>query len=125
MRHAGNGLILDGSEKLRLLKILYWIFTLVLIAVAYGNMPLSMQFRPGFPENTVIGKICLKQEVLYSKESIKARLNGFAFPFLWLMYGYLWPRKVFKHIGGQNLNEIHFPPLVATIDEISSLMQKL
>ena len=62
VKHAGNGLISHGSANLKLLKILYWVITLAFIAVAYGNMPLSKQLKPGFPENTVIGKICLKRD---------------------------------------------------------------
>ena len=108
VKHAGNGLVRDGSANLRLMRILYWVFTLVLIAVGYGNMPLSMQFKPGFPENTVMGKICLNIDFIDSKESVKPRLLGFAFPFLWLMYGYLWPRRVYSYINGQNLNQNSF-----------------
>ena len=99
---------MNGSVNLSLMRTLYWLFTFVLIAVGYGNMPLSVQLKDGFPRNTVIGKICLDEDFSYSKESVKARLMGFAFPFLWLMYGYLWSRRVYNYISGQNLNQSSF-----------------
>ena len=108
VKHAGNGLISHGSANLKLLKILYWVITLAFIAVAYGNMPLSKQFKPGFPENTVIGKICMKNEVLYSKESIKSRLLGFVFPLLNLFWIYWGNRQILKYINGQCLNQNTF-----------------
>ena len=90
----------EGLTNLTLMRTLYWVFTLVLIAVGYGNMPLSMQLKQGFPENTVIGKMCLHMDFLFSKESFKSRLLGFAFPFLWLMYGYLWLKRANQYISG-------------------------
>ena len=101
----------EGLTNLTLMRTLYWVFTLVLIAVGYGNMPLSMQLKQGFPENTVIGKMCLHMDFLFSKESFKSRLLGFAFPFLWLMYGYLWPKRVNRYISGQFLNQTTFSGL--------------
>ena len=80
VKYAGNGLVSRGSLDLKLLKILYWVITLSFIAVAFGNMPLSRQVKPGFPQNTSIGMICLKGEIQYSKESITARMIVFAFP---------------------------------------------
>ena len=82
--------------------------TLTLISVAYGNMPLSKQFKHGFPENTVIGKICMKQELHRSKESVNARLIGFAFPFLHLFAVGLFSRKVRIFVDGQCLNKNTF-----------------
>ena len=111
VKHPGNGLISHGSANLKLLKILYWVITLAFIAVAYGNMPLSKQLKPGFPENTVIGKICLKREIQLSKESVKARLLGFAFPLINLVGVCFWWRNVVKYIDGQCLNKNTFSAL--------------
>ena len=82
MKFAGDGLVSQGSANIKPFKILYWIFTLTLVVVIFGNVPLSKQLTPGFPENMVIGKICLKKELIYSRDSVKARLIGFVFPFL-------------------------------------------
>ena len=74
VKHAGSGLVSKGSDTLKLMKNLFWMFTLVLIAVGYGNMPLAMQLKPGFPANTVIGKILFKREC-------KSKVAWICFPF--------------------------------------------
>ena len=108
MKYAGNGLVSHGDTNLKLMRVLFWVFTLGLVAISYGNMPLSKQFKPGFPENTVIGQICMKNDVLYSKESIKSRLIGFVFPLLNLFWGFWGYRKILKYINGQCLNKNTF-----------------
>jgi hypothetical protein len=108
VKYSGRGLVSRGSVDLKLLKILFWLITLSCIAFAYGNMPLSRQLKPGFPENTVIGMICLRQEIQYSKDSIKARMLGFAFPVINLFAVCSWRRKVVKYINGQCLNKNTF-----------------
>ena len=108
MKYAGNGLVSHGDTNLKLMRVLFWVFTVGLVAISYGNMPLSKQFKPGFPENTVIGQICMKNEILYSKESIKTRMIGFVFPLLNLFWGYLWNKQILKYINGQCLNRTTF-----------------
>ena len=74
-------------------------------------MPLYKQLKPGFPENTVIGKICLKREIQVSKESVKSRLLGFVFPLINLVGVCFWWRNVVKYIDGQCLNKNTFSAL--------------
>ena len=71
-------------------------------------MPLSRQLKPGFPGNTVVGMVCLKKEIQYYKESIQARMIGFAFPVGILVAICSWRRKVVKYINGQCLNKNTF-----------------
>ena len=101
----------EGLTNLPLMKTLYWIFAFVLIAVGYGNMPLSKQLKQGFPENTVIGKMCLQIEDIYSKESFKSRILGFIFPFLNLIFAFWWQTRSYRYISGQFLNQTTFSGL--------------
>ena len=73
--------------------------------VIFGNVPLSKQLTPGFPENMVIGKICLKQELVYSKDSVKARLIGFVFPVLNVVCDSHLRGQMFRYVNGQCLNK--------------------
>ena len=98
----------QGTANVRLFKILYWIFALVFVAFGFGNVPLSKQLTPGFPENMVIGQICLKKELIYSKDSVKARLIGFAFPILHMICDSHLRGQVFRYVHGQCLNKKTF-----------------
>ena len=101
----------EGLTNLPLMKTLYWLFALVLIAVGYGNMPLSKQLKQGFPENTVIGKMCLQIEDIFSEESFKSRILGFIFPFLNLIFAYWWQNRSYRYISKQFLNQTTFSGL--------------
>ena len=43
VKYAGNGLVSHGDTDLKLMRVLFWVFTLGLVAISYGNMPLSKQ----------------------------------------------------------------------------------
>ena len=101
VQHAGSGLVSQGSANLKLMEILHWVATIAMVSVAYGNMPLSKQLKPGYPENTVIGKICLKQQLHFSKNHISPRLIGFIFPFLMLLGVIFWSRSKQRYVVGQ------------------------
>ena len=83
-----------------LFKPQFWFANLQL-----GNVPLSKQLTPGFPENMVIGKICLKKELIYSRDSVKARLIGFVFPFLHVISNSYQRGQIFRYVDGQCLNK--------------------
>ena len=124
--YAGRGLVLNGMHDNRLFKICFTILTLALSISSYLSFRIDKARNELYPQNTVVGQICLNMK-LDSKKDEKTQLLMAAYILSFgSLYAYL-VRRVKKFIPKMCIsNNSHaclggrFRRNIITFDEISA-----
>ena len=80
VKYSERGLVYKGQPNLQLLNILFWVFFTTMVTYGYRVFPLSQQLKGEFPQNSIKGQICLKNDFSLDEMNSKQRVNMIMFP---------------------------------------------
>ena len=108
--YSHRGLVLNGYPNLKLFISIHWIYFATMIAYDFGVYPLSHMLKADFPQNSIKGQICMKQEFKLGEMNIKQRFFGFIGPLLLFVFMFRMWKYSTDYLKGQNLNMKTFFP---------------